>query len=435
MSFNLNVDRFWQWLSYDGGLDNIGYYIRKIEEWVQHPEYLLCFDEDEQSVSDSEPMIMDNLARLMPRRYFLEIQFCAKVYATIFGRLFPPLVKQVEQLAYVEWLLYVEPGYMRYRDHLVHMFKVAYICHQLLSDTDLRCHVYSKQFESEHFKEWCKERSIDHRGWDDKKKAQIVEIALFVSALFHDYGYGYYFLQKYKNRLFSINQWIYPGIDQVTPNSEFGKQILKSLPATFICNNHNLLSESKNKNTKHANQNSIIIGFFRDCLPLNHSVASAFNIINLTEKLRNGGMLADELYVAFQLAAEATLFHDMTKDNNWLHLSKNANGHFLIPQNHDQTPLSLILIFADELSVWQRCRLEAELNEDGHSVSYCLQANKTSEISVEFQTSNCPSITITGSDKNEMKEIQDAFNDINCFQSEQEETMLFDYKLHVIFNN
>ena len=123
----------------------------------------------------------------------------------------------------------------------------------------------------------------------------------------------------------------------------------------------------------------------------------------------------------------------MIKGNSWLHLRKNANGHFLNPENHNQTPLSLLLIFADEVSVWQRCRLEAKLGKDSRSISYYFKENEIKEIVVELQnSSSSPSITIKRSENN-IKEIEDALNRVKCFKSEQNgESMLVGYKVNFV---
>ena len=100
----------------------------------------------------------------------------------------------------------------------------------------------------------------------------------------------------------------------------------------------------------------IIAGFYRDCIRLNHSIASTFFIIDVAESLKLSGVLSQQLYVAFQLAAEACMIHDMTENGKWTHLDTNdkENDHFIDCRDHENIPLAMLLILSDELSIWSR---------------------------------------------------------------------------------
>jgi hypothetical protein len=91
-------------------------------------------------------------------------------------------------------------------------------------------------------------------------------------------------------------------------------------------------------------------------------VASAFFIIDVAESLKQSGALSEQLYIAFQLAAEACMIHDMTENSKWVHLdtSNKGNDHFIDCGDHESIPLAMLLILADELSVWNRPRLETK---------------------------------------------------------------------------
>lgn len=196
----LDSDSFWKWLDITdtNGL-GINNYIDRIAKppWIR-PEYLV----DELVKIKKEPgdsSIMNNLSKCVPRRYFLELQYCASVYTAVFGKIFPPFVSHVEELAYIEWLLYTESKHLPYRDHLVHMFKVAQCSDLLLSSPKLLEKTNAAQFTSPHFMEWCNDRLIPVDSWGDQKKASIIRIALFLASIFHDFGYGYFFLTSTKN--------------------------------------------------------------------------------------------------------------------------------------------------------------------------------------------------------------------------------------------
>ena len=315
---SLNNKNLWDWVDSDFQFGDIGLdsYLSDIVELMGSSEYLSLTPPLESARLSG---IMENLSLTMPRKYFLEIQYCTKAYASIFGSLFPSLIQNVDQLAYIEWLLYTEPGDPGYRDHLVHMFKVAFTCSQLIDDNGFLKKTISTQFESNHFLEWCDKHELLVAHMAPETKELIVRIALFISAIFHDFGYGYHFHSKYRNRLFKLYEWLLPDVNPFDTNSLSSGYFLQSLPSEFIKKNHAWL---RNNNSK--NDAEVVAGFYRDNLRLNHSVASSLFIVDLAENLLKVGALSQELYIAFQLAAEASMLHDMTDtdNDNWLYFKK-----------------------------------------------------------------------------------------------------------------
>lgn len=354
----LKDTRFWDWMDGDNKYNKAGLvgYTDMIVELIGRADYLSWMSNSGENPEHSK--IMNNLSLVMPRKYFLEVQYCAKAYATLFGKLFPTLAVYVDQLAYIEWLLYTEPDNPGYRDHLVHMFKVTFVCEQFLSVSRLLTKVVDNQFQSEHFLAWCEMEEIKVEAWSFETKVKVVKIALFMAGLFHDFGYGYYFHSKYKNKLFKIYQWLLPDANQVDTNTWGTRMMLRSLPSAFVKKYHWWLQKNESKN-----EDEVIAGFYRDCLPLNHSVASAFFVVDLAENLWRSEALSEQLYVALQLAAEACMIHDMTGDDKWVHFAaKNKDDeHFIDCSDHNSIPLAMLLILSDELSVWDRHRLIIEV--------------------------------------------------------------------------
>jgi len=438
-TIHLENNSLWKWLDINKSSDenNINALLEAIVK-TQHiePGYLIELIRDGNHPKNSN--IMDNLSQYVPRKYFLEIQYCAAVYASVFGKIFPPFASEIEQLAYIEWLLYTEPGYTGYRDHLVHMFKVAFCGHRFLSVPTLFQKIVDFQFKSTHFIDWCKEEKIRIDLWKDHEKENVVKIAFLLAALFHDFGYGYFFLSKYKERLFSLCQWLLLKADATELNTVATQTLLKSLPAFFIRKNHAWLSK---QNKYYQNADNVIAGFFHDCLPLNHSIASTFFILDLTEKLQKARALSEELYVAFQLAAEACMIHDMTGNQNWLHLKTKQNGHFIDCNDHKNIPLAMLLIFSDELSVWKRPTLKPEISKNGkNGISYFLDDGSTPEKIEISITERKKKNTIKITPINDQKEtISKAFEKIKCLKkqdnSDPQLSQLLDYEISVIKND
>ena len=313
--------------------------------------------------------IMRNLSLFVPREYFLELQFCAKTIASMFGTIFPPLISHIDQLAYIEWLLYTEPGYTKSRDHLVHMFKVAFVGDRLLSNNNILEKICELQFEAEHFKEWSKDSKFNIYLTNENDQKDIVKMAFILASVFHDFGYGYFFHNLYQGRLFKINKWLQPGSDLTDIDTPFFEKFKKSLPYFYIEQKHKWGIKSKTF-INEEQKKRLISGFFRDCLPLNHSIASTFTILDIAERLWDSGALNEKLYVSFQLAAEAIMIHDMTERKNWMHLDYKKKKHFLDNQSYKSIPIAILLILADVLAVWNRFKMKSKHSGNNEEITY-----------------------------------------------------------------
>jgi len=458
---NLNENVFWGWMHPNptsitsdknkGAAGGIDVYL----EWISKNEvdsgYIVeSFCEDNWNKNTS---IMETLSTYMPRWYFLEVQFCAMIYAKVFGSVFPPLATQVDQLMYIEWLLYTEPDNFRYRDHLVHMFKVAFVGDRLLANESLLEKIIDWQFGSKHFGEWCIDQNISPSNWaaddknEEKDKKEIVRIAFFLAALFHDFGYAHKFFRDYKEKLFKVYPWLLPEADPTDINMPGTKILLQSLPSSFIREHHcwlnsqysgfsiNINDNSSTHWIKHEGLNQskinnyLIAGFFRDCLRLNHSVASAFFISDTAEKLKNAKALSEKLFVAFQLAAEACMLHDMTGKANWAHLLRKKNKHFLDCSSHEQVPLAMLLILADELSLWGRPRLETQL-KDKNSILLKLEKDEDELIEIDITEEKNDSRMVIKATERIKKELDNL--NLECLKSQEgNKFKILDYRISI----
>lgn len=385
--------------------------------------------------------IFSRLKAVMPRQYFLEIEYCALAYMSVLGNIFPSIAKEIEHLAYIEWLCYVEPNKLYYRDHFVHMLKVAFVTEKILShDSSLEKAITGWQFNSKHFLDWLKKEKL---YFLEENKNKIISSAILFASLFHDFGYGYKFLREYEVRLDSLNLI---GCDSIDITKNRSKIIKKSLLGKFICNNHEWVKSlgTTRKITSEQEEN-VILGFVRDCLSLNHSTASSILILDMSEELYRSQTINMDMYIALQIAAEACLIHDLTSKDNYLHLNKTSdkNLHFLNDKYHEVTPLAILLIIADELSMWERPLIKFE-HDSNSSVRvqidnkwvYPVNFNKIittfpKTIKLNFSTPSQFKIVL---ENNEQKTI---FNEIlrkcSCFSQEKSEN-LYIFNKKIILN-
>jgi hypothetical protein len=139
------------------------------------------------------------------------------------------------------------------------------------------------------------------------------------------------------------------------------------------------------ENESPANKEVILSGFFRDNLGINHSVASGVFLVDLAGNLYDHHAIGDELYVAFHLAAEAAMLHDMRGNDKRLHLSSGACGELLDFKRQREVPISTLLCFADNLELGNRPRFRKEI-EDG-KCTFCMDDGEGDMIRMKFDES------------------------------------------------
>ena len=366
-SIAIDEASFWEWMCPEGSVEtdeSIGFLPASNKGYA----HLLSAMMNRESItlnrsvagSPKGARTLDSLSRHIPRKYLLELQFCLAAYSSVFATLFPSMLSHVDNLSYIEWLLYMEPDNESYRDHLVHMFRVAFVCQRFmqLQAVHQRCMEY--QFSSTHFLEWCQKRlDTDPCRWDDSRKCRVLYASIYLSSIFHDVGYGYYFLTAYRRRLAGV----LPALAQAEATKDLNHKdiarIRNSLAAQFASKYHYAFQGNKPIPQREiTNQDVLLSGFFRDNLELNHSVASAIFLIDLADNLFDQRAISDDLYIAFQLAAEAAMLHDMTEDRKCLYFSKNNQNNFLDSRKQKDVPIAALLCFADSMELDGRQRIQ-----------------------------------------------------------------------------
>lgn len=115
------------------------------------------------------------------------------------------------------------------------------------------------------------------------------------------------------------------------------------------------------------------------------------------------------------------MIHDMTENSKWVRFAaKNKdNEHFIDSSDHKSIPLAMLLILADELSVWNRPRLKTK-GEGSKSVLYSFETSDVPE-KIELRISEArsnPWIRITVDKKCET--LEKNIKGLKCFMGEVE---------------
>jgi len=434
----LSNKKFWVWIKYIIK-HNGGKKLDLITKMIDIDHYCITSTVKGEKYPDNFS-IFSYLKKVMPRGYFREMEYCALAYSTIFGKILPNLAINIEQLAYIEWLCYVEPENPNYRDHFVHMLKVAFVYDKIISKNNkIKRKLLKLQFnKSNHFSSWIAQRGLD---FDKSQKKDIIAAAYFLASIFHDFGYGYKFLRDYEERLFKLN---IIGSDSIGITKVRSEIIKKSLLGEFILNCHVECENQSIDNLSNKQKDNLLFGFIRDCLPLNHSVASSLIILDIAEDLYHSQIILPELYIAFQLAAEACLIHDLTNPKNYLHLKNSSinHKHFLDCNCCNEIPIAILLILADELSMWSRPLIEYKHDNDdigkvsiniNHQWKY--KKNKETEYPEKIKVKvndNSLVFKIMFDNNNQIKNFKEILSDCNCFTGKlKNEIKLFDYKIEL----
>ncbi|KKL97071.1 hypothetical protein LCGC14_1838170, partial [marine sediment metagenome] len=327
------------------------------------PAVLASFPKPAQPVNRRK---IRQMGRYVPHWLWRQMQFCSKWYHDFFVRFWPELAGLAWNLLYMEWLLYVEPGYMKYREHLAHMFKVAFVAHSLLDCDAFADEVANHQFdESPHFKNWASRNAVDLDFLEcAAERRLVVRWAALLASLLHDFGYAYKMRTGLDRQLHRVYGWVPSLCDGLEPTAACQQAFESSLAMEFIrekvaCDNSRLVPDSPAAQRRRT-------GFVRDSAPLNHGIASSLFMIQLREDLLRARALNNRLRVALELAAEAAMIHDMSKLDQWTGLRTSGTGdpgdakrrHFLLPTSHVDVPVAVLLMFCDELAIWRRPRIE-----------------------------------------------------------------------------
>lgn len=296
--------------------------------------------------------------------------FAAHHYCLFYSQLWPDLVNSVLDMIYLEWLLHLEPGNPRYRDHLFHMFKVACFGTFLLDDGAFAQEVAGHQFAPRpagsglrDCDAWVRRR-FPALVLTNDDRVLIVRWAYLLAAFFHDLGYGHAFRGVLDARVGDMHDWMSVRSQNSEPSMRMQRVLLESLLMDFV------RAHSACDNTRRWPDEYPAVrratGFVRDTLELNHSTASSLLVLHLCDLLRESRTMLPHFQIALEIAAEAVLIHDMKHPDGWCGLRSqrtvtadpaDPDDHFLHRHSCEEVPVAVLLMLCDELDVLDRPRM------------------------------------------------------------------------------
>ncbi len=301
---------------------------------------------------------MAKLKKAVPQEYYDELYYCIASYYRMFCQIFPPLAPAVGVFAYIEWLMYTETNYTKYRDHIVHQYKTAFVCHSVY--TEIGKSIYQDQKCSEHFSCWLKRKKIYEVNLNYE---EIVVMGFQLASLFHDIGYGQYYSRRIKGELRKLYCWHDDHRGEVDLDPVNLSDFERSLAFEFILSILNPPKEERCSEYMRHYAVTLFCGMMNS--GHNHSVESALFLIYISEELMKQGVIRMPMYIAMQIAAEAALLHDLVNVENSVGLCSADGMHFLNCNLHKKSPVAALLILADELACWHRPLVRYKHKKDG----------------------------------------------------------------------
>jgi hypothetical protein len=288
---------------------------------------------------------------LVPAWYWHRLRFAAFHYHTFWASFWPAFARTTDEICFVEWLLHMEPGNLNYRDHILHMFKVACLGTWLLEDDSFADLLAGRVFRASSRTERWYRGPQRLRSLPASERRELIRWAFLLAALLHDLGYAYFFRQVYDAHTQSLNQWMANSSHNSEASAKCQQLFADSLLASYL--------SRKTGEPLSADQSSRrrLTGVLRDHLTLNHSFGGALLILQLEHELRSTHSVNTTLRVALQLAAEAVALHDLARDESHCGLRTRDRATLLTKEDAHDAPLAVLLMFCDELAAWQRPRL------------------------------------------------------------------------------
>lgn len=290
--------------------------------------------------TDQPKSIFEILKKWYPQNYFNQLHYLALKFYFIMRLVFPSFLNFVNYYHFFEWLQHHDPEKPGYRDHLVHVFKVAYLGQWILDKGKPLDNLISLVKSNMRIQDFLGRMGID----ESEINEDVLTRAWWLASLFHDIGYAFDFfhtkLEPKVKKMFPFYQTNLASIDNVyLEDIEFDKSLL----CGFICGKKGLDWPLTPFNKREIRE---IVSLINHDLKLNHGTAGALFLLFSYHQIQKTAIYHPITNLIFQLAAEAIYIHDIT-DSGKTHIWGNRSDSLKFDVK--EAPLGCLLILCDEM--------------------------------------------------------------------------------------
>lgn len=248
-------------------------------------------------------------------------------------RFHPAFRVMLKDHLYAELLLYAESDYARYREHIVHPYKVMAVGAWLMTEVGrLVASIGANLRSNTRVVQLVESLRLATSVLDDP---HVIKTAWWLAGLFHDLGYTFYFMSRSLEPKILRTYPVYAG----SAGGRLGVGTPSHLAQMALFRD---LWESGTAEEEHK-------GFLTESASMNHSVVGGLTLLSMLSEMESVYKVTPEQALAFHLAADATAIHDVVGPGKTVHCE--------LPSRcvaFRDRPLAWLLILCDELQDWGR---------------------------------------------------------------------------------
>lgn len=248
-------------------------------------------------------------------------------------RFHPAFRVMLKDHLYAELLLYAESDYKRYREHIVHPYKVMAIGAWVMEEVERLVPSIGKNLRSNtRVIQLVDSLRLATSALDDP---HVIKTAWWLAGLFHDLGYMFYFMSRNLEPKILRTYPVYVG----SAGGRLGVGTPSHLAEMALFRD---LWTSDGSKEGHK-------GFLTESASMNHSVVGGLTLLSMLGEMESVYKVTPEQALAFHLAADAVAIHDLIGPGKTIHCGL-PSGRV----SFRDRPLAWLLILCDELQDWGR---------------------------------------------------------------------------------
>ena len=329
---------FVDWLMAAGGeqdaLDDLLEPPRRTRQWLSCTELKLEHQRATGAVADAKTIL-----RRLPKHVAHWVAFLMWRILRHACRFHPGFDVMLKDHLYAELLLYAETDYDRYREHIIHPYKVMALGFWLADQIpSLISRVGRHLQRREDVQALLSSLQLSDSALYDER---VIRTAWWLAGLFHDIGYMFYLFSHHLEPRVLRAYPVYVGNAAGRLGTGTPEYLLSR------CLSRGLWSGSDDADDSRSRARST--GFLTASGAANHSIVGGLTLLAILDEIESVYSTSPEQALAFHLAAEAICFHDLVGERKLIDCQPAERC-----LRFNKRPLAWLLVLCDKLQDWGR---------------------------------------------------------------------------------